>query len=258
MRPAIAIGRRFVRCANVRSLGVKPNFCEYSPEEQALILGAPKIYDPTAFYAELFDTMGKPTFPNAHTYRFAQDKIKQTAYFQMRGIPHPRTQVFFGPKQKGRIEDLFSFPLIAKQPRGSALGEGVFLIRTKAALEQYLGAPHPAYIQEYLPIDRDIRAVVIGDQIAHAYWRIAPDDDFRTNLGVGGRIDLSPVPDTALELALHTARACQWDDVGIDICLYKDRYYVLEGNMKYGLEGFKAAGIDYHGLLVDMMNNGEI
>ncbi len=254
----IALGRRLARCSMVRSLGVRPNFSDYTQEERAMILGAAKIYDPSSFYAELFNTLSIPTFPSYHTYAFAQDKIKQTALFQMAGILHPRTHTFYGPRQKAKITQLFLLPLIAKQPRGSSQGQGVYLIRTKDQLESHLAREGPAYIQEYLPIDRDIRVVVIGDKIVHAYWRIAPKGDFRTNIAGGGGIDLSPVPEQALQLALQTAKQCQWDDVGIDICEYQDRYYVLEGNMKYGLKGFAAAGIDYHALLAEMIANGEI
>ena len=157
-----------------------------------------------------------------------------------------------------KVADFFHLPLIAKVPRGSSQGQGVHLIHTMDELDSCLNKPGPAYIQEYLPIDRDLRVVVIGRKVALAYWRIAPTDDFRTNLGGGGQVDLSAVPDAALELALHTARACGWDDVGIDICEYKDRYYVLEGNMKYGRKGFTAAGIDYHQLLTKLINDGEI
>ncbi len=257
-RPRIALGRRITNCPLVRSLGVRPNFGDYTPEEQSLILEAPKVYFPSAFYADLLDTLGKPTFPSYHTYKYAQDKIRQTALFNMAGIRHPRTRVFYGPRQKARIADFFDLPLIAKQARGSSQGRGVFLIRCREELVDYLNRPGPAYIQEFLPFDRDIRVVIIGRKVAHAYWRIAPGGDFRTNLSTGGEVDLSPVPEEALELALHTARFCRWDDVGIDICACRDRYYVLEGNMKYGHKGFLAAGIDYQELLARMIATGDI
>ena len=242
----------------VQTLGVRPNFEDYSRAERELIDKADKIYYPSSFYAELFDTIGKPTFPSYHTYQFAQDKIKQTAVFNMAGICHPRTRVFYGKRQKGKITDYFDFPFIAKIPRGSALGRGVFLVCNHEELDQYLAHQGPAYIQEYLPIDRDIRVVVIGTQVVHAYWRIAGPGDYRTNLAAGGRVSLSAVPREALELALHTARTCGWDDVGIDICRHAGRYYVLEGNMKYGREGFRQAGLDYEQLMAQLMAQGEI
>jgi ribosomal protein S6--L-glutamate ligase len=237
---------------------VRTNFSDYTDAEKTLIVNAPKIYYPSSFYIELFHAMGKPTFPSVDTYAFAQDKIKQTALFQLAGIQHPRTRVFYGKKQKEKILTHFSFPFIAKIPRGSAMGRGVFLIRSLAELAEYCRCPGPAYIQEYFPIDRDIRVVVIGKKVVHAYWRVAPPGGYRTNIAAGGQVDLSPVPAQAQQLALDTAQRCNWDDVGIDICMHKGEYYVLEGNMKYGHEGFRQAGMDYPRLMSELIEQGAI
>jgi len=255
---AIALEARLRDCRNVITLGVRPNFSDYEPREVDLIRNADKIYYPSSFYAELFDTIGKPTFPSYHCYKFVQDKIKQTALFELLNIPHPRTRVFYGNRQKNAIADHFAFPLIGKVARGSAMGRGVYLIQSAADLETYLQKVDIAYIQEYLPIDRDIRVVIIGKRIVHAYWRLTPADDFRTNVSVGGQISLDSVPGAALDLALHIGRRCRWDDVGIDICQHNGDYFVLEANMKYGKEGFRRAGIDYIQLMEDMIENEEI
>ncbi len=257
-KEVIALEARLRKCKNVRTLGVRSNFSDYSPQEAELIRQANKIYYPTTFYADLFDTIGKATFPSYHTYKCVQDKIKQTALFELLDLPHPRTRVFYGKRQKKSITHHFTYPFIAKIPRGSALGRGVYLIHNDSELRTYLKQVSPAYIQEYLPIDRDIRVVVIGHRIVHAYWRIAPQNEYRSNLAVGGRISLKAVPEPALELALKVAHACCWDDVGIDICEYNGRFYVLEANMKYGREGFRQAGIDYHQLMESMIANEEI
>jgi ribosomal protein S6--L-glutamate ligase len=219
---------------------------------------AEKIYYPTTFYADLFDAMGKKTFPSYHTYKCVQDKIKQTALFQLLEVPHPRTRAFYGKRQKSKITEYFDFPFVAKIPRGSAMGRGVFLIMNEQDLAGYLEETDVAYIQSYLPVDRDIRVVVIGNRVVHAYWRVAKGGEFRTNVALGARISLKPVPEPALDLALDTARKCRWDDVGIDICRHGDTYYVLEANMKYGKEGFRKAGLDYLGLMEDLILNGEI
>jgi ribosomal protein S6--L-glutamate ligase len=202
--------------------------------------------------------MGKATFPSYHTYKCVQDKIMQTALFELLELPHPRTRVFYGKRQRNTIPDYFNFPFIAKIPRGSAMGRGVFLIQNRADLNTYLEQTDAAYIQEYLPVDRDMRIVVIGSRIVHAYWRIAASNEFRTNVALGGKISLDPIPENAQELARFTARACGWDDVGIDICEYKGELYVLEGNMKYGKEGFRKAGIDYTKLMESLIENDYI
>jgi ribosomal protein S6--L-glutamate ligase len=171
IRNVIALEGRLKGCRNVTTLGVRTNFSDYTASEQELIRGARKIYYPTTFYAELFDAVGKQTFPSYHTYKCVQDKIKQSALFDLLNIPHPRTRVFYGNRQKKTIRDYFAYPFIAKIPRGSAMGRGVYLIKSDADLRRYLAGKHPAYIQEYIPLDRDIRVVIIGRRFVHAYWR---------------------------------------------------------------------------------------
>ena len=255
---AIALEARLRDCRNVKTLGVRTNFSDYSPEEIELIRNAKKIYYPTTFYADLFDAMGKPTFPSYHTYKCVQDKIRQTALFELLEIPHPKTRVFYGNRQKKTITDFFNFPFVAKIPRGSAMGRGVFLICNADDLDRYLEQTDVAYIQQYLQVDRDMRIVVIGDHIVHAYWRIAQRDEFRSNVALGGKISFDSIPQQARELALHTAHACGWNDVGIDICEYEGRHFVFEANMKYGREGFRKAGIDYTRLMETLIENEKI
>ena len=255
---AVALEGRLRDCRNVITIGVKPNFGDYSEEEAQLIRGAPRIYYPTDFYADLFDAMGKETFPSYHTYKCVQDKIKQTALFQLLAVPHPFTRVFYGKRQKAKITGMFRYPFVGKIPRGSAMGRGVFLIENEKDLHQYLLGDHPAYIQQYLPHNRDMRIVIIGDQVIHAYWRINPAGDFRSNVAVGGRVSLDEIPQKARELALHTARRCGWNDVGIDVCEFQDGFVVLEANMKYGKEGFQAAGIDYTAMMEKLIEDGKI
>lgn len=257
-KKVIALEARLRHCKNVMTLGVRPNFSDYSLQEADLIRRAQKIYYPTTFYAELFDAMGKKTFPSYHTYKCVQDKIKQTALLNLIEISHPRTRVFYGKRQKKAICDHFKFPFVAKIPRGSAMGRGVYLIQNHDDLLSYCNLSTPAYIQEYLPSDRDMRIVIIGKEVAHAYWRIAPKGEFRSNVAVGATISLDPVPQKALDLALDTARKCQWDDVGIDIVEHDSKFYVLEANMKYGREGFRQAGIDYTKLMENMIEEQRI
>lgn len=254
----VALGVRLKQYPSIQTLGFKPNFCEYSIQEQHLILNAEKIYYPTAFYADLFNAMGKKTFPSFHTYKFAMDKIKQTACFNMLDIPHPKTKIFYGKKQKQTICNYFTFPFIAKKARGSSKGNGVYLIQDKKDLSLCIKNKGPAYIQEYLPIKKDMRIIIIGKKIRLAYWRVAALGSFKTNLSQGGTINFDPLPPKALDLALTTAAKCGWDDVGIDVIQQNNRFYVLEGNMKYGTKGFKKAGINYKKMLENLIMEGKV
>lgn len=257
-KPRIALESRLRHCKNVITLGVRTNLSDYEDWQLELIRESDVIYYPTAFYADIFDTIGKRTFPNYHTYKYVMDKIKQTALFDLLKIPHPRTRVFYGNHQKSKILNRFQFPFVAKIPRGSALGRGIYLIRNEDELFEYNSLSRAAYIQEYFKIDRDLRVVLIRGRIIHAYWRIARPGEFRTNVAQGGTISFDNIPEEGLAFAQNTARLCQLDDVGLDICFFDDRYWVLEANMKYGKEGFRQAGIDFFKLIDEMIENGEL
>ncbi len=254
----VALEARLAKCRNVMTLGIRPNWLDYSPRQQQLIRTASKVYYPSSFYAELFHTIGIKIFPSIHTYRYAQDKIGQTALFQLAGIAHPRTRVFYGKKQKESILEHFDLPVVAKTARGSAMGRGVFLIRNPRQLRRYCSQHHVAYIQQYLPVDRDLRVVIIGGKVVLAYWRLAAFGEFRSNVARGGRISFEKIPLQAVEFALQVASTCKWDDVGIDVCCWENSFYVLEANMKYGRQGFVQAGIDYYRLMEELIQDGTV
>ena len=258
-RKVIALESRLTQCKNVITLGARPNFSDYSGKEADMLRRAKKIYYPSTFYADLFNAAGIETFPSYHTYKCAQDKIKQTALFDLLEIPHPRAHVFYGgARKKKSILARFDFPFIAKIPRGSAMGRGVYLIQNKEDLNAYFEESNVYYIQEYLPTDRDIRVVIIGKKAVLAYWRIAAPGEFRSNVALGGTISFDDVPPQAVDLALMAAKKCGWDDVGMDVIQSGGQHYILEANMKYGREGFRSAGIDYSRLMESLIEKGDI
>lgn len=254
----VAIGRQLSHCRSVLTIGAKPNISDYDESEIQLMLQADIIYYPTTLYVDLFESIGKKTFPNPTFYRYVGDKIKQTTLFLMLGIPHPRTKVYYGERQKKNILSDFSFPFIAKAPRDSSQGRGVYLIRDEKDLSQYCRETKVAYVQEYLDIDRDLRVVLINYKVVHTYWRIAKAGDYRSNVSQGARISFDDIPGEALDFARNAAKLCRFDDVGLDVCRCKGKYYLLEANMVYGLKGFLEANLDRRQILEDMIEKGEI
>jgi ribosomal protein S6--L-glutamate ligase len=254
----IAFSHRFKECPDVAIIQARPNFSDFSQEEKQQIRDAEKVYYPTKLYVDLFITMGKKIFPSRETYVYSGDKIKQTALFQFLQIPHPRTQIYFG-QQKKRIKNDFSFPFIAKIPRGSSMGRGVFLIHNDEELRRYLHRSPLAYVQEYLPLDRDLRVILINHQIILFYWKIAPKGEFRNNLAQGASLRFDDVPDEALAFAEKVTRRCNFNDVGLDLChTYEKGWMILEANMNYGLQGLKEKGLDIRLVLRDLMLEGKI
>ena len=234
----VAFGSRLIGIPEVLTLGVKANFQDYTPLEQRQIHDSRVILYPTLNYAQLFSTMGKRIFPSVETYLYADEKMKQTNLFNMLSIPHPRTR-FYLQREFSRIEKDFAYPFIAKLPRASARGRGVFMIRDSSELERYLQKTKIAYIQEYIPHEKDLRVILINYEPVLAYWRKRSPEDFRTNLHQGGTIDFHNIPHDVLPMIQKFARMCSFNDVGLDLLEYGGKWFVVEANMQYGREGFK-------------------
>ena len=223
-----------------------------------LIRTAEKIYYPTPLYVDVLLTMGKQIFPSRETYVYSGDKIKQTVLFELLRIPHPHTRFFFG-HQKERIEAECPFPFIAKIPRGSSMGEGVYLIQDAAGLKQYERRNPVAYIQEYLPLEKDLRVILINHQVILAYWKIGRPGEFRHNLAQGGDLDFERIPPEALRFARRVTRACNFDDVGLDLChTEKHGWMVLEANMNYGRQGLAERGLNLQEVYRSLVEKGSL
>ncbi len=257
MSRPIALGARLRRFPEIRTLGVRPNLEDYPPADLAAIRQAEAVYYPTHGYAWQLFAMGKRIYPSLECYLHEGDKIRQSALLKLMGLPHPRTRVFYG-RQREHILDYFAFPFVAKAPRGIGCGLGVFLIRGPEDLNRYLAAHHPAYVQEYLPLSRDIRVVLIGFDPVCAYWRVPTPGEFRCNVSQGGRVEFGEVPNEAVELAVEAARRCNLTEVGVDLAMTAGGPVILEFNIKFGCKGPRQAGIDMPALVRDRILEGRI
>ncbi len=253
----IALGNRLRGVPEVITLGVKPNFHDYPPHERALISEAPLILYPSLNYAQFFTTIGKKIFPSLDTYLYADEKIKQTTLFNMLNIPHPRTKIYYH-LHHGDILKEFSFPFIAKLPRASAQGRGVFKVDNEEVLEKYLQLTRVAYIQEYLHHDRDLRIILIEHEPILAYWRIPPPGSFKTNVFQGGSLSFENIPSEAVKMAQRFSKECNFNDVGLDLIQHKNKWYLIEANMKYGRKGLRMKGIDLKEIMRQKLLSGDL
>jgi ribosomal protein S6--L-glutamate ligase len=193
-------------------------------------------------------------FPSEASYRIGHDKVEMTRAFQTVAPEHtPWTLIEAnGPQERDLIWDTMALPFVAKLPKAS-MGEGVWLIEDRDDWRRYCERTHVLYAQEYLPIDRDVRVVVVGDRVLTAYWRTQAEQGFYNNVARGGKIDTSPVPEVVTGLALRLARELGVDHAGFDIALVDGYPYVLEFNRLFGNQGL-GQGSDLKEAILDYLN----
>lgn len=188
--------------------------------------------------------MKKQIFPSIESIHLGFDKIEVTrALWSVCPNYVPKTLILGKNKDTmKKILATFSFPFVAKEIRNS-MGRGVFFIKNREQFLQYANNNDILYIQEYLPIDRDLRIVVVGTEVIHAYWRIGKSGSFLNNISQGGIISFDNIPQQAIKLVTSVARHLNINHAGFDLAFANNQYYFLEFNTLFGNKGFKEAGI---------------
>ena len=90
-------------------------------------------------------------FPSIASYRIGHDKVEMTRAFQTVAPEHtPWTLIEAnGPQERDMLWDTMALPFVAKLPKAS-MGEGVWLIESRAEWLKYCDRTDVLYVQEYL------------------------------------------------------------------------------------------------------------
>lgn len=187
----------------------------------------------------------KNIFPSISSFHLGHDKVEMTRAFQAicpentpatRILSHTDTAI-------EQILDGFSFPFVAKEARNS-MGQGVFLINTRKDFLDYANSNSVLYVQEYLPILKDLRLVLVGDKVVAGYWRKAADGQFHNNVSRGGTVCFEGIPDGAVRLAEFFAQQTGINHAGFDVAEVDGHFYFLEFNIRFGTRALVDRGID--------------
>jgi RimK family alpha-L-glutamate ligase len=165
------------------------------------------------------------------------DKLSVLNLLQQLNLNHPET--CFIDSQKLLKKHSYKFPFILKDPYGWQ-GDSVYLIKTKQDLKNALKKLPPTglIMQEYLQINYDVRIIVIGYKALGAIKRINPDNDFRSNLSIGGKAQKIELTNELRDISERIAKQAQSEMLGIDFFLHKNKIYVNEIETCPGFTGF--------------------
>ncbi|MDT8859150.1 RimK family alpha-L-glutamate ligase [Alkalihalobacillus sp. MEB130] len=198
--------------------------------------------------------MKKTIFPSIQSIQMGFNKIEVTRGFWSVCPDHVPKTVILGRNHDNinRVFDEFPFPFVAKEIRNS-MGKGVFLIENHKQFNEYAENNPYFYVQEYLPIDRDLRVCFVGDDVVAAYWRINERNSFRNNVAQGAKISFDNIPNEAIELVRTTARNLGVNHAGFDVITAGGKFYFLEFNTLFGNQGFQQLGISIERTIYDYL-----
>ena len=257
-RQRVAIGEQLKECSQVITLGVRSQLTDYTRVERELLRTADMIFYPTDRFVDLFATLGKETFPSLSCYRLRGNRLKQTSLLRLLKAPHPRTHVYFGHKQKQEILQDFGFPFVAKQPRDASDGNHVFFVNHAEKLDWYNQNFNPAYIQEYVAAEQQLRVVVLNYHAVFGYQRPLIREGFMDTSAPRGAWIVHKVDTEAVELAKNIAREGNLSDVAVDMAFDGSNYWVLELNFHYDESDLQQPGPDRVKFVSEMIDRGEL
>ncbi|HPD44814.1 MAG TPA: ATP-grasp domain-containing protein, partial [Candidatus Woesebacteria bacterium] len=174
-------------------------------------------------------------------------KIPQLGVFLKNKVPVIPTKIFYRFDQV--LAENFEFPIVVKDSLGYQ-GKGVERLNSLTELKIFLKKLEEKDLgiylwQKYLPVNWDIRVIVLGGKVLGAMKRTAVGEEFRSNFSLGGKVEKWDLAAGDREIAEKVAKICYLDYAGIDIIHYNGKSYVLEVNRQCQFKGFeKATGIN--------------
>ncbi|MCZ4058850.1 30S ribosomal protein S6--L-glutamate ligase [Pantoea sp. LMR881] len=222
----------------------------------------PRIGTAITFYGTAvlrqFEMCGSYSLNESVAISRARDKLRSLQLLAREGIDMPVTGFASSPDD---TSDLIAMvggaPLVVKLVEGTQ-GIGVVLAETRQAAESVIdafrGLNAHILVQEFIKEaqGRDIRCLVIGNEVVAAIEREAKEGDFRSNLHRGGKAHPVAITDQEREIAVKAAATLGLDVAGVDILRAARGPLVMEVNASPGLEGIETtSGLNIAGMMID-------
>ena len=140
------------------------------------------------------------------------------------------------------IERVGGAPVIIKLLEGTQ-GIGVLLAESvqsaEAMIELLQSQKQSVLIQKFVAESkgRDVRAIVVGDQVVAAMRRVSHGQEFRSNVHRGGVTEPVVLDEKYCDTAVRAAQIMGLRIAGVDMLEGKDGPQIMELNSSPGLEG---------------------
>ena len=152
------------------------------------------------------------------------NKLFTTLALTKAGVPTPKTVMAFTPQTALNALDALGYPAVLKPVVGS-WGRLVAQVKDRESAQALIETREEIrsallriyYIQEMVKRPpKDIRIIVIGDEVIVAYYRYSPPDDWRTNIARGGVSKPCPITSGLEQLAIKASEAVGGGIVAVD------------------------------------------
>jgi len=220
-------------------------------------IGASLTYFGTAVVRQ-FQQMNVFSANSADGILNSRDKLRSLQILSRHKIGIPPT-VFVKDKKDilPAIERVGGAPVVIKLLEGTQ-GLGVLLadsvVMASSIVEFLQSQKQNVLIQKFVSESRgkDVRAIVVGDQVVAAMRRVAQGQEFRSNVHRGALTENVELSDEYKEVAIRACKLMGLGIAGVDILESATGPQIMEVNSSPGLQGIESCtGLDVAGSIVD-------
>jgi len=171
--------------------------------------------------------------PSMDTQFSNKSKENVTRFAWKYDIPIPKTYIYYDKDKADNFIEDTEYPKIIKKSYGPSNYGGYFVhkVDSKQEARNLLAQKKysPAYFQDFVPMEADVRVMLIGHKPVCAFWRRAPEGEWLTNTSQGGSMDYMDVPKELLDLAVSVSKAANAEYWACDVAVGADgKYRILE------------------------------
>ena len=211
-----------------------------------------------------FEGLGARVINCLNTGLLAGNKLFTHMLLQKAGIPTPEATIAFSKESAIESLEKNGYPKIIKPTVGS-WGRMVSKLNDRDSAEGVIDAResmHPAYqmyfLEEFVQRPpRDIRAIVIGDTVAGAIYRVSNDSNWKTNTHLGGSAEVCEVSNELEDICIKAKNTVQGEIVGVDLMESNDKGLVVHeiNNTTEFRNVVRVTGVDIPTQMLDYAKN---
>jgi [lysine-biosynthesis-protein LysW]---L-2-aminoadipate ligase len=211
-----------------------------------------------------FEGLGAKMINSLYTAIMCGNKLFTHMELAKSGIAIPKAFCAFSNQSAMDILNKNGYPKVIKPVVGS-WGRMVALLKDKEAAEAVIEDRehmyplyHVFYFEEFVKRPpRDIRCIVVGNKVVAAIYRYSGDNEWKTNMALGGKAEACKVTNEMEDLCLKAAKTLKGEILGVDL-MESDENGLLVHEVNNTTEfknTVRVTEIDIPSLIIDYMVN---
>jgi [lysine-biosynthesis-protein LysW]--L-2-aminoadipate ligase len=249
-----------VNNANCKDLFIELNENDSSLYRNKIIIQRCVSYFKSLHSTAALEGLGAHIINSLRTAILCGNKLFSHMELQKAGLKTPKAISAFSDISALAALDSLGYPAVIKPTVGS-WGRLIALLRDKDAAraviedrEHMFPLYHVYYFEEFVRRPpRDIRAIVVGDRVVAAIYRYSVQDEWKTNMALGGHAEICPITGELEDICIKATNTMGGQIVGVDLMESKEHGLIVHevNNTTEFKNTVRVTGVDVPGLIVD-------